>query len=848
MIKLYNKRVLKGLLSYLLLCCTLLILRGDMYGQEFRPFKPRTSTKAKDIYKQGNNYYLKGDFLMLGNTNFYFRNPSDINNAKPLAYVDIDNDPTTFNSSSAELKLPNGDCGEIVYAGLYWTTHPSVLNKGNNVWEELPFLTYNGTRYDYNKLKFKKEGKPYIDIIAEDFMKIKSPNHTDLRGFIGYVDVTDYVIKNGYGNYFVADMAGSIESHGNNGIGDNNFGGWGMVVVYKDTAAPWRYITVFDGAYFISSSTYPNIDIPISGFRSNSIGQVNANIGLMAGEGDFEFEGDYFAIFNKGTNSYERLSHINNNTNNFFNSSILTGSNSRNPNYTNNAGFDLVKFPLLNVNNKFIKNNDTSALFRAGSTLEDFFLFSFVIGIDAYQTDVIAENKVKSGAVDNGTVGPGQEIEWDLTVRNVGNESIKNGFIEIPIPPSLHYVSSSVDQTKDIKGTVTWTPPNGATSTDPSKVPGGKLVWKFDKDVAQGDINKILGKITYKLKVVNCMILSSTANGCMTGMNFNGTVGGVGTITGSDVKIPLVKIPGICGDRDENDFRVNYSVPSCPGVVNGVKIYEEYCTVPANIIKRATIINDYPPGTKFYSMIPGTANYKQSEITGDFPSSSTGILYYAIAPGAVEDCYMKLSAIYKGITSTPTVNNVSFCFGQPVVLNNQPSKAGLKLYYYDSATATTPLTSPPAPTTVGTHTYYVAEGEYINGADCIGPRKSFTITVFVLPSVTTVLEPIDLCVNMNYAVTINTENAVEYWIEYTLPSAPTVWKKHDANSFPNGQLSFKVGGILTFTNITKDLDKVTLRVAVRSVNGCIGYSNPFPITVTDCGGIVNPMLLTPAGK
>lgn len=846
MIELYNKRALKGLLSYILLCCTLLMAGGDMYGQAIVPFTPRKSNQAPIPYKNVGQYKLQGDFLMIGNTNQYYTNynPS-LDNKQPTKFIDIDDDPTTANSSLAELKLPAGSCSEVIFAGLYWIgTSPNTPTGEINI-------TIDGKTWTLNKkkIKFKHSSKnTYLDLTAETEYLVPV---FDKRYYGGFVDVTNYVRENGIGDYYVANIANDLIINNPNWLwGDDKMAGWSMVVVYRNTAKPWRNITVFDGLLNIEANELEkkSIDFEISGFKTPTAGNFKIDIGYLAGEGDKVTVGDYFAIRNAANTDWIKLSHSLNTVDNFFNSSIFPDDYKRLPKYIDNVGIDIGKLTLNNESQSILSNGANSTKIQLGTSGDGYFLTNMVFAVDSYQTDIIAENKITSGAVDNGTVGPGQELIWDLTIRNAGNEAIGNGLIEIPIPPSLHYVSSSVDQTKDVKGTVTWTPPNGATSTDPSKVPGGKLVWKFDKDVPLADINKVLGKITYKLKVVDCMILSTTANNCMKGLEFNGTVGGIGKVTGDNLNLPLVKIPGICGDRDDDDFRLNFNVPTCPGVVNGVKIYEEYCTVPANIIKRATIISDYPPGTKFYSVIPGTTNYKQSEITGDFPSSSTGILYYAIAPGAAEDCYMKLSAIYKGITSTPTVNNVSFCFGQPVVLNNQPSKAGLKLYYYDSATATTPLTSPPAPTTVGTHTYYVAEGEYINGADCIGPRKSFTITIFVLPSVTTVLEPIDLCVNMNYAVTINTENAVEHWIEYTLPSAPTVWKKHDANSFPNGQLSFKVGGILTFTNITKALDKVTLRVAVKSVNGCIGYSNPFPITVTDCGGIVNPMLLTPAGK
>ena len=339
---------------------------------------------------------------------------------------------------------------------------------------------------------------------------------------------------------------------------------------------PWRNISVFDGFLNVPPTPVPAYtDIQIKGFRTPTVGNFNVSMGYLAAEGDRIYAGDYLAIRNTADTDWVKLSHSLNTVDNFFNSSIFPDTYKRTPKYADNAGIDIGKIDLPNINNSLIPNNATSALIRAGTSGDGYFMMNMVFAVDSYQTDIIAENKIISGAVDNGTVGPGQELVWDLTIRNAGNEAIGNGLIEIPIPPSLHYVSSSVDQTKDVKGTVTWTPPTGAIGTDPSKTPGGKLVWKFDKDVPLADITKVLGKITYKLKVVDCMILSTTANNCMKGLEFNGTVGGIGKVTGENLNLPLVKIPGICGDRDDDDFRLNFNVPACPGVVNGTKIYEE---------------------------------------------------------------------------------------------------------------------------------------------------------------------------------------------------------------------------------------------------------------------------------
>ncbi|MFC6877624.1 hypothetical protein ACFQFB_10910, partial [Flavobacterium myungsuense] len=95
------------------------------------PFKQRTSqfSTGKTIYN------VKGDFTMLGNTNLTIPvySNSQNNNGQIMQYVDVDNDPNTWNSSSSTLALSteNGavpSCSNIVYAGLYWTGKSSPNN------------------------------------------------------------------------------------------------------------------------------------------------------------------------------------------------------------------------------------------------------------------------------------------------------------------------------------------------------------------------------------------------------------------------------------------------------------------------------------------------------------------------------------------------------------------------------------------------------------------------------------------------------------------------------------------------------------------------------------------------
>src|SRR5690606_32801282 len=188
------------------------------------------------------------------------------------------------------------------------------------------------------------------------------------------------------------------------------------------------------------SSDLVNHELPISGFRAAQNGAVNVTVGMMAGEGDVSISGDYFQIRNSANSNWVNLNHSGNSTTNFFNSSISTGGNTRNPNLTNNTGLDIARFDLTNTNNSLIANNATNTRFRYGSTQDTYVIFNMVLAVDAYVPEVVGENSPGSAlTIHNGSINPGEDLEFDLKIYNKGEEAVNNTKIEIPIPYNLHY-------------------------------------------------------------------------------------------------------------------------------------------------------------------------------------------------------------------------------------------------------------------------------------------------------------------------------------------------------------------------------------------------------------------------
>lgn len=842
----------------------LLLLSGNYLMaqvQNKENFSLRTSANSPGGAPTGGIYNLRGDFLMIGNSNLYDRrqwqsgNP-DANNSNNtnMVFHKLSGDPAAIqNSSSAVLSHPSGfnqDCSKIIYAGLYWSgrgDNSSTLTLGNGLVK--------------NKVKLKLPSQTaYTEITANGIHFGAS----DVDGmYSAFADITQQVrnLGNAWGTFSVADVATTVGNGGSVGY----YGGWGIVVIFENPEMKWRDITMFDGYSYIAQSgsgtTYGQLSV--SGFRAAQSGAVNVKMGMMAGEGDQGIRGDVFDIRNAADNDWVRLSHSGNTTNNFFNSSVNTGGNTRTPNYTNNYGLDIAMFNLPNSSKNIITNNQTSTRFRFGTSQDTYVIYSIIFAVDAYVPDVVAENITAVNTPPSGTtVDPGQELEFDLNLYNKGTEAVNNLKIEIPIPFNLHYDSSTitVGSHPTIKipngTTVTWEKPAWApVGATPQDYPGGKLVWNIgtlpldpNRDVLQGSLN-------YKFKTTeNCALLSS-AGPCGLKINVNGTITGTGATSGSIVNSKLIReyVSGVCEGPIFTDFESTIAVSqqfiqNCapPPVENGMLQFKAFCSLAGNAFPRAQIADKYPLLTKFFTSEPSSYSSTTDVVSGDFAVNTDGSkrTYYAVVPGMDAGCYIRLQTSLILVTTQPTVQNVSVCQGNPVVLQNALSPTGVtngyQLYYFDSASATTPLASVPNPTAVGSHNYWVAEGTSVSGTLCVGPKVSFTITVNALPTVAQNVPNISICENNDTQITVAVANATTYTWEYATTSAPSVWNVLTNATF-SGVVSVS-NNTLNITHASNALNETKVRLKVLNNVNCENISNEVSIQIKNCIAITNPML------
>jgi large repetitive protein len=384
------------------------------------------------------------------------------NNGRRFEYIDVDTDPTTYSSSTADLALKNIDgtvnnCKNIAYAGLYWSAfYPFTRSNDTN-------LGGTGTpiNNDWNTVKFKVPNGSYVDLSADTTADLPgqedeivyreydaaNPENSYGSPYVCYKNVTNLInsLADANGTYAVANMRA--------GVGRNNYGlcgGWTLVIIFESPSFPSKYITVFDGYKQIGAGNNPApVDFNISGFKTVPAPfPVRLKIGTAALEGDNNFLGDNLQIASPiGNTSFTSFSNTINPVDNFFNSSISVPTTTtpfsayttnRNPNSTNTLGFDVDIVDLIQSNNSVIANDATNATLRLTTNNDSYGAFLQTFAVEIIEPNIVVTKIVKDTANlpigQNAPVALGQVLTYEITYQNIGNDSAQNFTITDLLP------------------------------------------------------------------------------------------------------------------------------------------------------------------------------------------------------------------------------------------------------------------------------------------------------------------------------------------------------------------------------------------------------------------------------
>ncbi|NMH89486.1 HYR-like domain-containing protein, partial [Flavivirga algicola] len=417
--------------------------------------------QLKNSFDPRFNEAVNGDFTIIANNMISttatgdYNGTSDNDQISTLIYVDIDNDNTTFNSSSANFAnpAPTASCLTIKKVLLYWAAADQEPDENDPDSENQPNWNYNDI-----KLMLPSE-TTYTTYTADEVLyrgredHVGPPNdgHFSNDPYICVKDITNSVTNlvdnniSPYGTYQVANVEGKIGSLNDHDTGTPTgvSGGWQMVFVYESPTLPLKNISIFDGyGHVVSGQGSYNIDF--NGFQTVPAGSVNANILIGALEGDLGLNGDRLQIENT-SNTFVDLSTAPINpiraSDNFFNSKITIDNanfTNRTPASTNTLGFDAAIFELSNPGNTVIGNGQTSATFRLTSNRETYGLFLLGLSVDVWSPNLGPIHLTLD--TPSTSLNPNATFGASFTVENTGNDDAKSLEVSTTLPPQVTLV------------------------------------------------------------------------------------------------------------------------------------------------------------------------------------------------------------------------------------------------------------------------------------------------------------------------------------------------------------------------------------------------------------------------
>ncbi len=456
-------------ISLLIIICS--IFSSVAYSQVEVPLKKRTEFTFKGDFKFVSNTIL-GKVSNDDGTGVFDPNKSyndgGLNNQFQMGFIDIDNDPNTFNSSSADLNIES-ECNAIKHVGLYWTAAYADKNR----------------EHDITSVKIKYPGHTSYSTIngGQIIHDYYNDDEALFKQYSCFKDITEEVLslKNPLGTYTLANIPATTSAVDNDQtLGNGLTGGWTMVVIYEDDTKPRKRIYVYDGFVNIDSKAKP-VAFSFDNFQTIPNGAVHGRIGVIAFEGDKGIRGDRFQVMSNETNKYKSLADGTNPMNNFFNANITeNGRNvkTRVPASQNTLGYDADLFDIKNIRNSIIGNNQTEAKFRLSTDNDGYSVMAVAFSVDIYEPaiHIIKRSKYADNSFvhPDDVLSPKQEITYNLTIYNDGNDDAKNTVIKDVLPKNVIFSEKSlVLPSKKIKAkfdaasrTLSLTVPNKMVKTD----------------------------------------------------------------------------------------------------------------------------------------------------------------------------------------------------------------------------------------------------------------------------------------------------------------------------------------------------------------------------------------------
>ncbi|MED1285381.1 isopeptide-forming domain-containing fimbrial protein [Bacillus mycoides] len=414
-------------------------------------FKPMDRVRAEVTDEEGFDTPTyqsihKGDMYSTGNVNLGIKATeaqkqtalySDITytyGTTPNGYtrelIDVDDDPTTTNSSKAYIPVPED--AEIEWAGLYWSSTRYELTQQQYV-APVKFTTPAGKSFQVSPSNtYYGSGLLYGFGIDGTYYS----NYADVTGLLKSSNAKA-------GSYTVANIPYPNTKLAYNS-GYYSFAGWYMLVITKDKSKTRKAFTVYDGGLKRATGSGEK-EFTMKNFIASKTGDLDPKVSVFAVQGDRYWQGD--KLFVHTDNTWKEVTDKLNPTGNIFNSTISEYEEHMrdkypgtfNPDYKNNLGVDadLIKLPA-----GYIKPNQKEIRLKAATSGDDYVLNTLAFAVNATAPELVIAKEV----IDTKEkYDPGDEVTYRLRVKNIEpNSSSVDTKIEDVLDSRLEFVPDSV--------------------------------------------------------------------------------------------------------------------------------------------------------------------------------------------------------------------------------------------------------------------------------------------------------------------------------------------------------------------------------------------------------------------
>ncbi|MFC9448824.1 isopeptide-forming domain-containing fimbrial protein [Bacillus cereus] len=388
----------------------------------------------------------KGDMYSTGNVNLGIKATeaqkktalySDItytSGTTPNGYIreliDVDDDPTTTNSSKAYIPVPED--AEIEWAGLYWSSTRYELTQQQYV-APVKFTTPAGKNF-----QVQPSNTYYGSGLLYGF-------GIDGTYYSNYADVTKLLQSSNSkgGSYTLANIPYPNTKLAYNS-GYYSFAGWYMLVITKDKSKTRKAFTVYDGGLKRATGSGEK-EFTMKNFIASKTGDLDPKVSVFAVQGDRYWTGDRLSVHTD--NAWKEITDKLNPAGNIFNSTISEYEEHMrdkypgtfNPDYKNNLGIDadLIKLPT-----GYIKPNQKEIRLKAATSGDDYVLNTLAFAVNATAPELVIDKEVIDAKE---KYEPGDEVTYRLRVKNIEpNSSSVDTKIEDVLDSRLEFVSNSV--------------------------------------------------------------------------------------------------------------------------------------------------------------------------------------------------------------------------------------------------------------------------------------------------------------------------------------------------------------------------------------------------------------------